>query len=477
MTVALIAADPRPQSSLPSTALPTSGSSSATGAEDVEFVAAASGSSLPLSGQTPASLVGGTLIICPMSLMGQWVDEFRSYTVPGKVRVFMYYGPDRAKSSLGDGACLSSHDVVITSYGIVASEWSKGSNGSLANSGLFRLAWTRVVLDEAHIIRNQSTEAAQACCALRATCRWAITGTPIQNRVDDLYSLVKFLRHEPWDKWRWWRTAITLPLAADDKKGYIALQEVLRTIMLRRTKQTIDASTGRSIVDLPPRVVEVVQVELDSTERIFYDSFAKRSREMSQSIIQNCGGEFSIGGGKTTMGGYAALFTLLMRLRQACDHPVLVLQGLTRSAEQRRQADKSTSISRSVKLSSLSRAPKLGESISAHVEGTEDVGVEPTTETRASPTHTLQRISSQLLGRQSRVSGCGESGAGVSETKEEFLRLVMDRLERAWSRDSEGDGEIPSMCAEQRNGAEGDLFDEDCAVCLEVLQVCFEQNH
>lgn len=458
-----------------------------------------------------------TLIICPMSLIGQWVDEFRNYITPGKIRVHMYYGSDRGKSGLGEGN-LGAYDVVVTSYGVVTSEWRRsggvptnregvdrkiasgtglntffagGSGGGNSVSGINRkifgkgngssllaVKWKRIILDEAHTIRNQNTDAAKACCSLESDCRWAITGTPIQNRIDDLYSIVKFLRHEPWDQWRWWNKTISIPLSApDNSKGIVALREVLRSLMLRRTKQTIDPSTGKSIVDLPPRVVEMVYVQLDESDRYFYDAFSKRWNTV---IRQHFGlGDTTKAGGRY----YRELYLILLRLRQACDHPVLVLRSLTRQVEKggahleangavKNETGLDDSITRSISAPGASSTSALDVS-----EGLP----------RMSKQSTFQRVSSQLLGDTDIHNAQGASN--------EFLRQVLKRLEKCWAKDDakmdhhgEGlaDGEIDaslsSECLEisgvssagNVDGEDGDaedLFNQECAVCFDMLQV------
>jgi DNA repair protein RAD5 len=163
--------------------------------------------------------------------------------------VLMYYGADRQV----DLRTLRAADVVVTSYGVLVSEAKKmmqtSSSGTAAAAGgdaeldeeasprggnilgmmaaangLYGLKWHRVVLDEAHTIKNATTEVARACCLVQAERRWALTGTPIQNSLDDMFSLMKFLKHEPWDQGRWWKKTISDPHAAGDKRAMTVLR-------------------------------------------------------------------------------------------------------------------------------------------------------------------------------------------------------------------------------------------------------------
>ena len=83
---------------------------------------------------------------------------------------------------------------------------------------LFTIKWRRVVLDEAHTIKNRSTLVAQGCNRIDATRRWCVTGTPMQNGIQDLYSLIKFLNHQPWSVPLWWNRVIKNPLMMATKK-------------------------------------------------------------------------------------------------------------------------------------------------------------------------------------------------------------------------------------------------------------------
>lgn len=197
--------------------------------------------------------------------------------------------------------------MTITSYGIVASEHRD-------RSGVFTRHWHRVILDEAHIIRNRSSDISEACCDLEATCRWCLTGTPIQNNVDDLYPLMRFIRFEPWSNRRWWNSVMKSSNADRSHQNIAKIRNVLAEIMLRRKKTSIDISTGLPIIDLPPKHVRIIKCQLTTDERQFYEAMEQRSSFFMQRLTQK--------------DSYAVLFSILLRLRQACDHPILVTAAL-----------------------------------------------------------------------------------------------------------------------------------------------------
>jgi hypothetical protein len=99
----------------------------------------------------------------------------------------MYHGSQR------DADALLSADVVLTTYGVCAAEFA-----AKKNSRLFTTQWRRIVLDEAHCIRNEGTAQAKAAMALRADGRWCLTGTPVHNSINDLLQLFQFIKLQPW---------------------------------------------------------------------------------------------------------------------------------------------------------------------------------------------------------------------------------------------------------------------------------------
>ena len=117
-----------------------------------------------------------------------------------------------------DPTLLARFDVVVTSYGIVKSEidGAKGKKrkapGDAKEYGIHAVRWRRVILDEAHEIRNRKTRAFKACKKLKATFRWCLTGTPVQNSAADIQSLFEFLRFSPLEDHSTFHRAITRPI-------------------------------------------------------------------------------------------------------------------------------------------------------------------------------------------------------------------------------------------------------------------------
>ncbi|XP_009772967.1 DNA repair protein RAD5B [Nicotiana sylvestris] len=249
---------------------------------------------------------GSTLIVCPMALLGQWKDELEAHSKPGSVSVFVHYGGDRSN----DPKVIAEQDVVLTTYGVLSATYKADRENSIFH----KVDWYRVVLDEAHTIKSWKTLGAQAAFTLSAHCRWCLTGTPLQNNLEDLYSLLCFLHVEPWCNWAWWNKLIQRPYENGDQRALKLIKAILRPLMLRRTKDTKDKE-GRPILVLPPTDIQVIQCIQSEAERDFYDALFKRSKvQFDQFVAQ----------GKV-LHNYANILELLLRLRQCCNHPFLVM--------------------------------------------------------------------------------------------------------------------------------------------------------
>ncbi|CAN8267729.1 unnamed protein product [Cochlearia groenlandica] len=249
---------------------------------------------------------GGTLIVCPMALLSQWKDELETHSKPDTVSVLVYYGGDRTQ----DAKAIASHDVVLTTYGVLTSAYKHDTT----NSTFHKIDWYRIVLDEAHTIKSWKTQAAKATFELSSHCRWCLTGTPLQNKLEDLYSLLCFLHVEPWCNWAWWSKLIQKPYENGDPRGLKLIKAILRPLMLRRTKETRDKE-GSLILELPPTDVQIIECEQSEAERDFYTALFKRSKvKFDQFVAQG-----------RVLHNYANILELLLRLRQCCNHPFLVM--------------------------------------------------------------------------------------------------------------------------------------------------------
>lgn len=262
-----------------------------------------------------------TLIIVPMSLLSQWKSEFDRANNNPNHRCFVYYG-DLAQGDLSHTLCTRSVSVpivVLTTYGTVQSEWTRlnklrDENGRLPKIGLFSVEFLRIVLDEGHTIRNRSTKTAKSVHELDLRRRWILTGTPVVNRLDDIFSLVKFLRLEPWSNFSYWKTFVTLPF--EQKKFNQTLdvvKSILQPIFLRRTK-AMKLKDGKPLVDLPSKEVVVEELEFSKREQLFYDFFKSRAYQSFNEGLKS--GDL--------LKKYTQILTHILRLRQVCCHPNLV---------------------------------------------------------------------------------------------------------------------------------------------------------
>ncbi|KAH6772211.1 DNA/RNA helicase protein [Perilla frutescens var. hirtella] len=231
-----------------------------------------------------------TLIVCPPSVFSSWMTQLEEHTRRGTFKVYMYYG-DRTK----DAKELQKHDIVLTTYSTLASE------ESWDESPIKKIEWRRVILDEAHVIKNANTQQSRAVTNLNAKCRWAVTGTPVQNNSYDLFSLVAFLKFEPLSMKNLWNGLIQRPLARGDEKGISRLQVLMATISLRRTKE-------KGLVGLPSKSIETFFVDLREEERRVYDQMEEEAKKIVKDYISN----------ESVVRNYSTVLSILVRLRQIC---------------------------------------------------------------------------------------------------------------------------------------------------------------
>ncbi|XP_032264374.1 helicase-like transcription factor isoform X2 [Halichoerus grypus] len=252
-----------------------------------------------------------TLIICPLSVLSNWIDQFGQHIKSDvHLNFYVYYGPDRIR----DPTLLSKQDIVLTTYNILTHDY-----GTKGDSPLHSIRWLRVILDEGHAIRNPNAQQTKAVLDLEAERRWVLTGTPIQNSLKDLWSLLSFLKLKPFLDREWWHRTIQRPVTMGDEGGLRRLQSLIKNITLRRTKTS--KIKGKPVLELPERKVFIQHITLSDEERKIYQSVKNEGRA-------TIGRYFNEG---TVLAHYADVLGLLLRLRQICCHTHLLTNAVSSS--------------------------------------------------------------------------------------------------------------------------------------------------
>ena len=244
---------------------------------------------------------GPTLLVCPMSLVGNWQREAARFT-PG-LRVHVHHGAERAR---GDGftAAVSGADLVITTYALAARD----------ADALREIDWYRVVVDEAQSIKNAATRQAVAVRSLPARHRLALTGTPVENRLADLWSILEFTNPGLLGPAETFRRTYAEPVERHgDEQAAARLRRLTRPLILRRVK------TDREIVpDLPEKFEMEVVCNLTAEQASLY-----------QAVVDDMMARIAASDGIERRGLVLATMT---KLKQVCNHPAQLLRDGTRLA-------------------------------------------------------------------------------------------------------------------------------------------------
>ncbi|KAJ1306199.1 hypothetical protein OPQ81_010908 [Rhizoctonia solani] len=264
-----------------------------------------------------------TLIVCPLSVLSNWETQIEDHCNPGTLACYTYYGNNRNV----DPDTLKDYDVVLTTYQTVSSDFERAggfkntdelmvesSEEKRRSKGLLDIKWKRVVLDEAHQIRNPKTKIAQAVTAVEGYYRWAVSGTPIVNSPTDLGSLLAFLRMcSPLDQIVQFNRFLARPLSKGNPESMALLREIMKHISIRRSKEMQNAE-GKRLVELPKVVIHVTKVDLDEATRRIYDSVETLSRQRFMEMA-NASRDGQVPN---------LVLGLLTRMRQIALHPGLV---------------------------------------------------------------------------------------------------------------------------------------------------------
>lgn len=292
-----------------------------------------------------------TLVCVPPVALMQWTNEIREYT-DNKLKVLVYHGTN-AKCKKMSVKELKSYDVIMVSYNSLESlhrketkGWSRGEDIIKEASPLHAIHYHRLILDEAHSIKSRNTGVAKACFALTSTYKWCLSGTPVQNRIGEFFSLLRFLEVRPFadyfcrscdcEKLHWatdddhmcvacnhgasehisvFNQELLNPITGDDvqlrEEALMKLHLITARIMLRRMKRDHTNSMELPMKDIIIHNEFFSEVERDFSTSIMSNSSRKFDTYVAQGVMLN---------------NYANIFGLIMQMRQVANHPDLLLK-------------------------------------------------------------------------------------------------------------------------------------------------------
>ena len=230
--------------------------------------------------------IGPALVISPVSVLPNWISEVSRFAPSLNIKTL------NSKSRTATLASIGAGDLLITSYGLLHSEVV----------ALTAVQWATVTLDEAHIIKNYDTKTSRAAMQLEAGFRLALTGTPIQNHLGEIWNLFQFINPGLLGVLPHFTDQFIKPA---NKEARQRLKKLIAPFILRRTKVAV-------MDELPPKTEIIRKIELSKEETAFYEALRRRAIE----TIQN---DSSPQGAR-----HLKALAEIIRLRQACCNPKLV---------------------------------------------------------------------------------------------------------------------------------------------------------
>lgn len=264
-----------------------------------------------------------TLIVLPASLLGQWEVETEKHVDSNALSKVQIY----KKSSNLKRRIIEDCDIVLATYSEVMSshnlkmtaadsevadkispeKWREKHSDQMGI--LHQIEWYRIVLDEAHVIKNWKSSTAQACFSLKGRFRWCLTGTPMMNSLDELYPYFKFFQCDWTKDFKEFKGRFGDPNAIDATKR---LSVMMRMVMKRRTFG--DSMMGRALIDLPKPVSTRKFLKLTREEVVIYRLVEEKFRDKINTQLR----------AGASGGNYAWFLAQLLRARQAACHPFLL---------------------------------------------------------------------------------------------------------------------------------------------------------
>lgn len=218
---------------------------------------------------------GITLIVCPASLCDVWISEVKKHFVEGAITSFSYYGSNRKKQFEKYILQHGLPRIIVTSYQTVRND--VGDQGAPIRALTFR----RMVLDECHYLKNSHSQTFAAIRSVSADIKWFLSGTPIMNSLDEIYSYLTLSNYRRMNRIplvnRYTRNMFNKHFVG---QGYFKeMQDLLRIIAIRRTKAEV-------LTDLPSKTINHVLIDMLPTEKLFYEKFKEYSRTRFRKLLK-----------------------------------------------------------------------------------------------------------------------------------------------------------------------------------------------
>jgi SNF2 family DNA or RNA helicase len=247
-------------------------------------------------GVTPAKEpTKAALIICPTSVLGNWQKELEKFSP--SMEIYLHYGSNRLKEDAFSEK-VKNVDVVLTSYGL----------SHLDSEEFHSMIWSTIAIDEAQNIKNAATKQSRAVRKLRGRHHIALTGTPMENRLSELWSIFDFTNHGYLGSLGQFQKKFVIPIEKDEKKEKVhELQSLIRPFLLRRTKKDEEVA-----LNLPDKLEQKEYCPLTAEQASLYEQLVQDTFEQIEKLS-----------GFERKG---LILQMLSRLKQLCNHPALYLK-------------------------------------------------------------------------------------------------------------------------------------------------------
>ncbi len=240
-----------------------------------------------------------TLVVCPSSLSLNWKEEARKFTPDLKTVVISGSLEDRTEIIKN----IENYDIAITSYDLLKRDIDIYKQ--------YNYTYRYIVADEAQYIKNNNTKNARAIKEINAITRYALTGTPIENSLSELWSIFDFIMPGYLFSYNKFKTSYETPIAKDeDKDALFKLKALIEPFVLRRIKEKV-------LTELPEKTITVLNNEMDDEQLDLYLSYLQNAKKEAKEEIEENG----------VANSQIKILALLMRLRQICCHPGLFIDN------------------------------------------------------------------------------------------------------------------------------------------------------